>query len=303
MSETEVVTSALLTNPLIKIGLPIALAIIMVGMGLSLTRQDFQRVAEKPRAVAIGTIGQMLLIPALGFLLAWLFLDYFESPMMAVGIVLVSILPGGTTSNLLTYLARANLALSITLTVIASLVTLLTIPFLLNLALETFAADDMNVHVSAIDTIIMILALVIIPVFVGMLIKRYVPNFAVKMEKPVSIFSMFVLLGLVIAIVAVEWDKMPSWLEEATIPVLALNVGSMLLALVIGTLGRLPARDRVTVIVELSIKNSTIGVTIAFTMLGNMELGIASAVYGLLMYASALVLAVISRSIVSKSKI
>lgn len=303
MSDTAQVTSELLTNPLIKIGLPISLAIIMIGMGLSLTKQDFVRVAEKPRAVAIGTIGQMLLIPALGFLLAWLFLGYFDSPMMAVGIVLVAILPGGTTSNLLTYLARANLALSITLTVIASFVTLLTIPLLLNLALDLFAKGDQQVAVSAWDTIKMILALVIIPVFVGMFIKRFAPAFAGKMEKPVSIFSMLVLIGLVVAIVVLEWARMPGWLADATVPVLVLNVASMLLAFGIGSVGRLPGRDRVTVVIELSIKNSTIGITLAFTMLGNVELGIASAVYGLLMYLSAIVLAAISRNFLAQESL
>lgn len=290
-------TPALLSNPFFTIGLPIALFIIMLGMGLSLVREDFARIREHPKAVVVGTIGQMLLIPLLGFVIAYLMLGQL-GVMMAAGLVLVAILPGGTTSNLLTYLAKANVALSITLTVIASLVTIISMPALLELALELFADKGQEIPSDWLRSMLIIFLLVILPVGIGMLIRRQAPEFAQRMEKPTSIFSFIVMITIVVLIVVLESDRIVDWVSAVIVPVLILNFGSMGLAFGLAKLSGLVGRDAITVVIELSIKNSTIGLTLAFVVLGNEQLGIPSAVYGLVMYLSALILAGISRRMV-----
>lgn len=290
----------MLDNPYVEIGLPIALIIIMIGMGLSLTTTDFRRVAEQPRAVAIGTLGQMVLIPALGFGLAYLLLGELGG-VMAAGLVLVAILPGGTTSNLLTYLARANLALSITLTVIASLLTLITIPLLLDIALSQFTTSSEVIPLNWLESMRNIMLLVILPVGLGMLIRRAVPDLAQALEKPISIFSAMVLFGIVLLILILEWSNMPAWLGVSWLPVMLLNLSAIAIAVGMGLLARLPRADTITVAIELSIKNSTIGLTIALSVLESTELAIPSAVYGLLMYVSAIVMAVVSKRLSAHS--
>ena len=152
-------------SALIQIGLPIALFIIMIGMGLSLTPKDFLRVAEQPRGVVLGTAGQLILIPAFGFLVAWA----IGGGPLAAGVVLVALCPGGTTSNLICYLARSNLALSITLTVISSFATIFTIPPLVNLALELFTGDGEVIRLPFLKTLITMAVIILIPTGIGML--------------------------------------------------------------------------------------------------------------------------------------
>ncbi|MCI5063579.1 MAG: bile acid:sodium symporter, partial [Algiphilus sp.] len=173
-------------SSLIDIGLPIALFIIMVGMGLTLGLRDFRDVFVYPKASAFGTLAQIVGMPILAFALAWgLRLD----PALAVGLVVIAACPGGTTSNIFTYFARGNVALSIVLTVVASLITVATLPVIINAALELFplqtgvasAADRLLLPVGR--TVGTLLAIVILPVAIGMAFRRWRPILAAKLER------------------------------------------------------------------------------------------------------------------------
>ena len=284
-------------NTLVTIGLPAALFIIMTGMGLSLTPPDFRRVLEQPRGVALGTVLHLLAIPALGFAFGAL----SGGGVLAAGLVLLAALPGGTTSNVLCYLARANLALSITLTVIASLATIVSIPLFVNLALRVFVGESAELNLPVLKTLITMLVIVVIPVGLGMLIKDRFNAFAERAEPWISKFAMVVLIVIVIGIVAAEWDNLPGWLAAGWAPVLGLNIAALLVGLGAGRLTGLATADALTVAIELGIKNTTLGLTIALSLLRSTELALPAAIYGLMMYASVAVLAVYGRRVAARN--
>lgn len=280
-------------SALTTVGLPLSLFIIMIGMGLSLTISDFRRVAEQPKGVAVGTVLQLIAIPALGFAIGYA----IGGGIMAVGLVLVAALPGGTTSNVLCYLAKANLALSITLTVIASLATIVTLPLYVNWALELFVGEGSELQLSMLKTLIMLLVIVVVPVGLGMLLKGFMPKLALRLEPVISVFSIVVLLAIVAAILYVNRNDVGSWIQAAWLPVLMLNLGSLAIGFIAGKLSGLSTADTLTTAIEVSIKNTTLGMTIAISLLQSWELALPAAVYGLAMYATVVGVAIYGRRV------
>lgn len=285
-------------NPLIEIGLPVSLFIIMMGMGLTLTLADFAREAKAPRGVLIGTLAQLLVLPALGFAVAGLFP---LAPAIAVGIVIIAACPGGATSNVIAFLARGNVALSITLTAIASLATVVTLPLYVNMALSWQLGTEADVQMPVLKTILMLVVIILIPVGLGMLINAKATGFARRAEKVVNIFGAVVLLVFIVLIVYSVRDQFLSLLAQAGIACAALNVAGITAGLLSRFMG-LNLRDAMTVAVEVGIKNSTIGLLVAATLLNNAEMAMPSAVYGLTMYAFGFCLIAFGRRRFSGSK-
>ncbi len=155
--------------------LPLALFIIMLGMGLGLTGDDFRRVLIEPKAVLIGLTAQLIMLPLVGFLLVGLFP---LSPELAVGVIVLSACPGGPTSNLVTYLVQGNVALSITLTAISSLITVFTIPLVVNFAMQSFMGGAVALQLPFLSTVVQIAVITLIPVALGMALHRFLPEFA-----------------------------------------------------------------------------------------------------------------------------
>lgn len=267
-------------SALVTIGLPISLFIIMVGMGLSLTAEDFKEIKREPRAVLVGSLLQFLGMAALGYAVGYA----VGGGLLGATMVLCAVLPGGTTSNILTYLAKGNLALSIALTVIASLVTIFSIPFFVNYAFILFMGEGESLSLPVLKTLITMLVIVVIPVGIGMLIKGMKPQFAEKAEPIIGKFSIFVLLAIIVGIVISERNNLGVWLNSSWIPILALMVGGIVIGFVVSKLSGLPAVDGLTIAIEMSIKNSTLGLTIALTLLNSSEMATPVAVYGLMMY-------------------
>jgi BASS family bile acid:Na+ symporter len=274
-----------LDNPFVSIGLPIGLFVIMVGIGLTLAVDDFRRESAAPRAALVGLGGQLMLMPALGFAVVAL-LDL--PPEIAVGLIIAAACPGGSTSNLFAYLARANVALSIVLTVLASLITIATLPVYAGIALRNRPlADDVVVTMPVADTVTLLLAIVLVPVTIGMVVKARAPERAAALERGVSAFGAAV---LVLLIVAIAWSVREDIVEltvAAGPAALLLNVSGVLGAFALGALTGLSRADRVTVAIELGVKNTTIGILIAVSVIGIEEVAVPSAVYGLLMYGTA----------------
>lgn len=268
-------------NPLISIGLPVALIIIMAGIGLSLRPRDFLQVARRPRGLVWGSVAQLALMPAAAFALAW---ALALPPLVAVGLVILAACPGGTSSNLITYLARGHLALSISLTVTASLVTILTLPLLTNLALRSFVGEGQQVELPVLRTVAMLAVITVIPVAVGMLVRWRSPMLAARAERGVGLFGALVLAALIVAIAVQIGGRLPALLLQAGPACVALNLLGIGLGLFATRgLGLAPA-DALTVAVELGIKNGTLGLLVAMTLLDSPEMGVPSAIYGLLMY-------------------
>lgn len=283
----------MLDNPLVSVGLPIGLFVIMVGIGLTLAVSDFRREAAVPRAALVGLVGQLLVMPALGFAIVVL-LDLPAE--LAVGLVIAAACPGGSTSNLFAYLARSNVALSIVLTVLASLATILTLPLYAGLALRRQPLpDDVVVTMPVGQTVTLLLAVVLVPVAIGMLVKARAPARAAALERGVSAFGAVVLVLLIIGIAYSVRSDIVELTTTAGPAALLLNLGGVAAGFLLGALARLSRADRVTVAIELGVKNTTLGILLAVSILGVEEVAVPSAVYGLLMYASAFALVGASR--------
>ncbi|QDH71418.1 bile acid:sodium symporter family protein [Marilutibacter alkalisoli] len=268
-------------SPLIELGLPLALAVIMIGMGLSLRPADFRQVAVRPLGLAWGTFLQLVLLPACAFALAHLLK---LPPLIAVGLVILAACPGGTTSNLITYLARGDLALSIALTVVASSITIVSLPFLANIALAMFAGADEAVELPMARTVLMLAAITVVPVCIGMLVKARWPGVAAAAERAVGLFGALVLATLIVLIAWQLWDRLPSLLARAGPACVALNLIGIAAGLLATRVPGLPREQALTIAIELGIKNGTLGLLVAMTLLDSPEMAVPSAIYGLLMY-------------------
>lgn len=271
-------------SPLISVGLPIALFIIMIGIGLTLTAADFHREARQPRGVVVGTLAQLVLMPALGFAVAALLR---LEPVIAVGLVIVAACPGGSTSNLIAYLARANVALSIVLTVLASVAAILTLPLYVNLALAWWPIGaEAAVRMPVGQTVALLVGIILVPVAIGMAVRRRAPERAASLEKAVSLFGGVVLLLLIVAIVYSVRDRFWDLMGAAGPAAILLNLGGVAAGFLAAALAGLSGPDRLTTGIELGVKNTTIGMLVAVTIIGSEAMAVPAAVYGLLMYAS-----------------
>ncbi len=270
-------------SPLIEIGLPVSLMIIMAGMGLGLTLGDFRQVVTRPKAMFVGTVAQIVLIPLLAFALAEVM---GLSPAIAVGLVIIASCPGGTTSNIFTLLAFGNVALSITLTVLASMITIVTIPLFTNLALDMYAmeAGQQTVKLPVLRTVITLMVVTVVPVLIGMFVRHRSPSFAQKAEPYVGKFGLFVLVLLIGAIVYGTRNEIVSLVAQAGPAATALNLGGIAIGFASSKLLGIDRGDALTIAIEVGIKNATIGLMVTLTLLKSAELSIPSAVYGILMF-------------------
>lgn len=284
-------------NPVIAIGLPVALAVIMVGIGLSLTLADFRAQARTPRATIIGTLGQVLVVPAIGIAVA-LLMDL--PPIMAMGLVLVAACPGGSTSNLVTYLARGNVALSIILTVVASLVVIVTLPGWMDVAGRLLPdAAGLEVTVPLGQTFGLLVGVILVPVAIGMVIRAKAPALAATLERGMSALGALVLI-LAIAAVAVDLGGEIVDMVVATGPaVLVFNLAVILVGGALAWIARIDRASQLALAVEYGIKNSTLGLVIALTVVGDEKFAVPAAVYSIVMYLTAVIVIAIGRRIMA----
>jgi len=258
-----------------------SLIIIMLGMGLSLTFGDFRRVLLYPKAIIIGLVNQIILLPIIGFSIAVLF-DL--RPEIAVGIMILAACPGGPTSNLISHLAKADLALSVSLTALSSLITIITIPLIISFALAHFTEAGQEIALNIPATIAQIFIIVVIPILIGMAIRKYAPAFAKRMGKPVRIASGLVLLLIIVGLVLKEKDNFVSYLQQAGLATFILNVVTMLVGFYAARILKLGRSQATAIAIESGIQNGTLAISIAIVLLNNTAFAIAPAVYSLLMF-------------------
>jgi bile acid:Na+ symporter, BASS family len=272
------------TNYLTDIMLPLSLAIIMLGMGLSLTPIDFKRVFLFPKAAAIGIANQIILLPLIGFLLVWLF--GLKSPELAVGILILAACPGGPTSNLISHISKGDTALSITLTAISSLIAVITIPLIVNLALGIFMQQGEYVPLPVFDTIIKLTLITLLPVSIGMIIRAKALSFANKMDKPVKIISGILLFLIIFAAIMNNSEIFVSSFRDVGPIALSLNVVMLIMGYLSARMMRLKLAQSITISIESGIQNGTLGITIASTLLHNDIMAISPAIYSLIMFVT-----------------
>ncbi|WP_024544423.1 bile acid:sodium symporter family protein [Picosynechococcus sp. NKBG15041c] len=272
-------------NFLTAVLLPLALFVIMLGMGLGLTPADFQRVLTEPKGVITGAIAQLLLLPLVGFGLANLF---SLTPELAVGVMVLAACPGGSTSNLITYLVGGNVALSITLTAVCSLVTVFTIPLVVNGAMQYFLGATTLLQLPFFGTVLQIAVITLIPITIGMALHRFAPKFAATVESYVKWLSLF-FLGLVIAgLLLAERANVIGFFLQVGWVMLALNVLMMALGYAIASGLRLDLPSAKAISIEVGIQNGTLAIAIASTptLLNAPTMAIPAAIYSLIMFAT-----------------
>ncbi len=269
-------------SELISIGLPIALAIIMFGLGLSLTVDDFKRVARTPRAVAVALVLQVLVLPVIAF---GLVVAFDLDPLLAVGVMLLAASPGGTTANLFSHLFHGDVALNVTLTAINSVLAAFTIPLITNLAIDYFDADG-ELGLQA-GKVLQVMAIVIVPVVLGMVVRSRSSAFAARADRPVRIFSIAVLVIVAVGALLGESDNVGGYLEQVGIVTGLFCVTSLTLGYVGARVMRLDQPQAIASSMEVGIHNTTIALTIALSVLDSTEVAIPAAVYSILMYVLA----------------
>lgn len=274
------------SNWLTEVFLPLALGIIMLGMGLALSVADFRRVAILPKAVVTGLINQLVLLPlsAIGLMLIWPDLK----PEFAVGIILLAACPGGATSNLLAYLAKCDAALSITLTALSSLCTIITIPFLVNFAMSHFIGEGKYIALPVLRTMLQIMVITVIPVGLGMIIKSRKPIIAQRMERPVKIASAVFIILIILGAILKDKENILPFFAQTGLPALVLNLLSLLIGYLSSRVAGLSFRQSSTISLETGIQNGTLAIAIATsaTLLNNPQVAIPPAVYSVIMFVT-----------------
>ena len=270
----------------------ILLVIIMFGMGLSIVKEDFVRLLQHPKAIIIGLINQIIFLPIIAYLLIILFGVETD---IAIGVIILAACPGGPGSSLITHLAKGDTSLSILLTTINSLITIFTIPFVIDFALTHFLDTDETIQINKLQMMVQIFAIVIVPTSMGMAIKRTRPDFAYKMNIPVKIASaVFLFLVIFILILKKKEDIIP-YLQKAGLTILALNVVTILVGFVTAKIAKLNLVQSITISIESGIQNGTMAIAIATGILMNDNYAIAPAVYNLIMVFTGLAIIAFGR--------
>jgi bile acid:Na+ symporter, BASS family len=261
-------------SPLIvSVLLPAAIAVIMCSLGMTLTREDFRRVLTAPRGVAIGMLNLALISPLLALAMA----ELFElPPELAVGLVLLGASPGGMMANMLTHLARGDTALSVTMTAISSVGAMITVPLFLGLAGSHFDATEVG-DVGMIGIVLRVFAITVIPVAIGMELRRRRPERIEQVYPRVRAISLTLFAVVVLGAIASEHDTVVENLAEVAGAALALNLAAMALSFAISKLARLDDRQATAIALELGIHNSALAIAVGASLLD--ELAIPAAVY------------------------
>ena len=267
-----------------SIVIPICLFLIMMGMGLSLVVDDFKRVIKFPKAVGIGLTNQLIMLPLIGFALANIMP---LRPEYAVGVMLLVLCPGGTTSNLFTYLAKGDVALSVTMTAIASVITVFTIPIVLSFSLIHFMGAGSEFQLPIAKTMISLIVITILAISIGMLIKRYKPRIADSSQVLVSRFGVTFLAMLVVFLSYVQRDIIVDAFINTGPVSLILNVVTMALGYFSSKLLGLNLAQRTSITLEVGLQNSTLSIFMALTLLSNYDMSMTPAIYTLIMFFTA----------------
>ncbi len=265
--------------------LPVALGVIMLGLGLSLTIADFKRVVKYPRAVAIGLACQMLILPAACLGIAHAF---SLPPELAVGLMLLAASPGGATANLFSHLAKGDVALNITLTAVNSVLSLATLPLIVNFSLDHFIGADKSIPLQ-FSKVVSVVAIVLVPVFIGMTIRSKKPAFADSLDKPVRIISAVFLLLVIAASVVKERANILDYIQAVGLAALAFNLTSLAVGYFVPRIARVEPRQAVAIGMEIGIHNGTLAIAIASSssLLNNSTMAIPAAVYSIIMFVTA----------------
>lgn len=262
--------------------LPVALAVIMGSLGMSLTAEDFKRVVVKPRGVSIGLLNLTLLSPLLAFTIARVF---SLEPALAVGLVLLGASPGGTLANVLTHFARGDTALSITMTAISSAAAVVTVPLFLELATDHFGATRLSEDVSMLGVVARVLLITVVPLSFGMLLRARRPEWVAKVGPNVRRGTAALLVAAVLGVIIAEYDRVLDNLGAVAAAAITLNIVAMSMSFAIARLVRLDSRQSTAIAIELGIHNAALAIAVGTAIAP--VLTVPAAVYATFMFIPA----------------
>lgn len=263
--------------------LPLALGVVMLGLGLSLTLADFSRVLALPRAVLVGLSVQSALLPAVAFAIA---VGFGLSPELAVGLMLLAASPGGATANIYSHLARGDVALNITLTAANSVICLLTLPLIVNLSLAYFMESGQYVA-PPVRKVVEVALIIVAPVALGMLMRALAPQVSERLAGPVRVSSVLVLVLVIGAALGAEWERLPGYFAAVGLSCLVFNLVSMGAGYLVPLALRLDRRQAIAIAMEIGIHNGTLAVFVALNVLGNAAMSVPAAIYSTIMFVTA----------------
>ena len=274
--------------------LPLALAFIMFVLGLGLTGSDFLRVIKQPRDFFVGACAQIILLPIIAFILVKI---WPIAPELAIGVMIIAAAPGGVTSNLLTSFAKGDVALSISLTAIISLLCVITIPFIVLTSVGLLSDSNITENISLVSMSRDMFLIVTVPVILGMLLRRFASGIALKfapIAKKVSIvLFVLVLLGAIVA----ERENVISYFAQAGLITLALNVVMMIVAYYVAQLLATGMKQKKCITIECGLQNGTLAIFVATSIFDGGLYVIPAATYSLIMFVTSLVFVYLVRKI------
>jgi len=266
--------------------LPLALAFIMFSLGLGLTGADFLRVAKQPKDFFVGVISQIILLPIVAFILVKI---WPISPELAIGVMIIAAAPGGVTSNILTSFAKGDVALSISLTAIISLLSVITVPFILISSLNLLGSESIVQNISLVSMAMSMFLIVTVPVIIGMVFRKFAENTAVKFESIAKKISVVLFIIVLLGAILAEKDNIVSYFVDAGFITLVLNILMMIIAFYIAQLLGTGTAQKKCIAIECGLQNGTLAIFVGTTLFGGGAFIIPAATYSLIMFATSLV--------------
>ncbi|KHF77927.1 Sodium-dependent transporter [Acinetobacter sp. neg1] len=274
---------------LITLFLPIALAIVMAGMGLELTLKDFARVTKHPKAVIIALFCQLVLLVGIAFLICKILA---LPPLLAVGLMLLAASPGGSTANLFSYLYKGDIALNISLTALNALVAALFLPFIVNFAILHFMNEGQHVGLQ-FSKILQVFLIILVPVAIGMLVRHFAPHLAEKLNRPVRIFAIVFLLIIIAGAIFNERHNLVEYLGQIGFATALFCAISLAVGYFVPRFFGISSYQARACAFEIGIHNSTLAMTIAFTIMASTTIAMPAAVYSIFMYIFATIFGIL----------
>ncbi len=273
---------------------PIALALIMLALGLGLTGQDFLRVAKQPKDFLVGLICQLILLPIIAFLL----LKIFSLPLeIALGVMIIAAAPGGVTSNVLTKFANGDVALSISLTAIISLISIISVPFIVFKSAELLEVTEVSKEISMIGISMKMFLVVTLPVIIGMLIRKFATNFVMSKSQFIERISVFLFVIVFAAIWVEEWENIMGYIKQAGLITLVLNIIMMFIGYYVAKFLASGVSQRKSISLECGLQNGTLAVFVASQLFTEITYLIPTATYAIVMFLTSIIYVFIVRKI------
>ena len=273
---------------------PIALALIMLGLGLGLTTQDFTRVLRNPKDFLVGFIAQLIILPIVAFLL----IKILNTPTeIALGVMIIAAAPGGITSNVLTKFAKGDVALSISLTAIISIISIITVPLIVFTSANILGIDLVSQEINLTGTALKMAGVVAVPVILGMIIRKFATNFIINNAQIIQRISILLFALVFIAIWIEEWDKIISFITRAGLIALILNVVMMTVGFYVAKVFASGMDQRKCISLECGLQNGTLAVFVSTQIFDNIVYMVPTAAYALIMFVTSIIFVLLVKNL------